>query len=1157
MANKEYDVLSPRSHVLKRPDVWIGSEIPRLQKIHIFNPETQKMTETKILLAPALERLYLEGISNAFNNAEEAFRSGLNPGSIDIWVDERSVRIKNRGHPIKMERTDKIAGKKIWIPELIFGYLYSSSNFKNEENSGVGRNGIGVKAINIMSVKFKVIVQDPIRKKKFIGLWTENMSHLEKTVEVCSSKLEAYTEIEYEADFERFGVKEYSPDIINLFYRHALDYSFTMKIPITFNNVDYNFSFFKDFISLYFNQEDCDKALFFSEWDPERNPLKDKTTSLKAVSCNPMKHSPIIEVCILDVPGTMLSYCNGMLTHDGGIHVKKCLAEFTRGIKTQISDLELKPSDISKRISMIISLRAMNPKYNSQEKKVLTFPDINPTFPNSLFVKIKNWSLLERIKEELRVKAIKEDNKNIKTKKNTRLILTKGEDCNYAGKKPELCTLYICEGESASSYPKKMAALKGGNKNTQGVYPLKGVPMNVDNFDFEKFLKNKEFQDLRSLLGLEFDTDYSLEHNFKKLRYHTVLFIGDPDVDGFHIISLLINMFNKYFPSLIEMGIIYYFRLFPIKVFKLKNKNNKIERTEYARYFTKRDYEDEAHLYTDTNKYYVKYFKGLASSDNEGIKNDILNVPYVRIINDSTGKEALRLAFDKKMSNARKEWISLKRDNYDPILDIISKKPFYMTQTITNYLDNSLMLFNLSNLYRALPSIYDGLKECQRKIIWGALNMWLIKSKKTDARVSQFSPFTAELTSYEHGEVSLSKAVIKMSQAFTGTNNLPYFSSESQTGDIDLGPSITPDPRYIYINIHHWVRFAFDLELLNLMESQVYDNCKIEPKWIPCAIPLGVVNGACGISTGFSCNIANHNPIEVIDYLIDKCHHSKTLNKLEPYYAKFKGNIITGNGIQEIILPGDIDNEQGEEIINTIQGKCFRTYGNYTVEYDTKKKCNVIIVSDLPIGRWFSVYRKFLEGLLKHDPPLISDFMDNSNVMTGKSYYKIYGFTGKINHENLGLVKSFPQKNMVLVDNEGYPHRIDNVEILMDKHYDNMINLYIKLSISVINKIKEKIKYISSEILFLELLENKTIIVENHQTLEILSKLDEYKIPHDIYFKMKISDRAKDKLDRKIESLKILNQELKLEKNKTPENRYLEKLVNLKEYLIESNWESY
>lgn len=1160
MAEKEYDVLSPRSHVLKRPDVYIGSEVPCLQKLHIFNPETQKMVKTKIFVAPALERLYLECISNAFNNAEEAFRSGLNPGVIDIWVTPKSVRIKNRGHPIKMEKTDKIPGKKLWNPELIFGYLYSSSNFKDDGNTGVGRNGIGVKAINIMSTVFRVKVQDAIRKKKFVGTWTENMTHLEKTVEKCSSKVESYTEIKYIADFERFGVQDYSNDVINLFYRHALDYSFTIKVPITFNGLEHNVSFIKDFIKLYFEPDDCDKALFFSQWDPERNPLKNgKITSLKPVVCNPMKHSPIIEICIVDVPKTVLSYCNGMLTHNGGIHVRRCMSEFAKGIKTQI-DFEIKPSELTKRVSMIISLRALNPKYNSQEKKVLTFPDFDLKFTDVLFSKIKSWSLLDRIREELRIKAIKDDQKIVKSKKNTRLIMKKGEDSNLAGKKPELCTLYICEGESATSYPKKMAAVKGG-KDFFGYYPLKGVPMNVDNFEFENFLKNKEFQDLRSMLGLEFDTDYSLEHNLKKLRYHTIVICADADVDGFHIVSLLINMFNKYFPSLIEMGLIYYLRLFPIKVFKISTKKGKTERIEHARFFTKRDYEAEAHLYSDANKYYVKYFKGLASSNDAGILNDIKNVPYVRIISTSDSKKALRLAFDKKMSDERKAWITEKREDYDPILETVSRKPFYMSQTITNYLDNSLMLFNLSNLYRALPSMYDGFKECQRKIMWAAINMWIVKNKHTDSRVSQFSAYAAELSHYEHGEMSLSKAVIKMSQNFCGSNNLPNFLAEGQMGDRDGGLSEIPDARYPYIRLHRWCYHTFDLDLIRLVKLRISDNCEIEPEYIPSYIPIGVVNGSNGISTGYSNFMPNHNPIHVIDYLVDKCNNVETSVKLEPYYVKFEGRVdVSNETIEELVLSGDMGEDETETFEITkkiVKGTSFRTYGNYTVSYNAKKKCDVITITELPIGRWFKIYRKFLEKLMTSEPPLLQNFIDKSNVMTGRPYYELYGFSLAVNHINLGLVKSFPQKNMVSIDNEGYPQKIESVEKLMDIHYNKMIELFIELSRVKIRSIEAKIEYTTFEILFLELLESKEIIVEGHQTEEILDKLDKHHIPHEIYKKMKICERATDKLKKKTEALKMLNKELKLEKKTRPEQRYVEKLISLRKVLIDDEWESY
>lgn len=1140
--------LSPRSHFLTRPQVWIGSEVPEEQNTWIF--DGKKMKNIKLNFAPALERLYLEGISNAFNNAELGYRQGINPGIVKVWMDDESIIIKNYGLPIILDKTKAVKGKKILRPEAIFGHLFTSTNFNEATTArtGVGMNGIGAKAINIMSSYFCVTIVDTTTKQKYKGIWQNNMREYQEEIK-STSALRNSTTLEYRVEFNRFGATKYTPELKGLFLRHLIDYSFTLKVPVEFNDEKYFFPDLREFVELYF--PDTVKGIYFQRWDPERSP--GELWNTKRVKFNPKKHTPIYELAIIDYPGVVLSYCNGMLTHNNGIHVNCCFKEFTAQVRKMVPP-ELDLSRLKKNISIILSCRVENPKYNSQEKKVLVSPEIYPQISGDIYNKIKKWDLFERLKNQITELAIKKFNSETKKNKGKRLILNKGEDANKAGKKPEICSLYLCEGDSATSYPKKMIALKGG-KDFYGYYPLKGVPMNVCNFSTDKFLENKEFRDIMNIMGLKLNVDYKKKENLKELRYHKLIICADADVDGFHITSLLINMFNKYFPSLIELGIVYYFRIYPIKIFKTLKKNGKIERIEVARFSTKREYEDRAHEFTDS-VYYVKYYKGLASSSDASIIQDLKNVPIVRFIPDHDCEEKLRLAFDDKKADCRKEWIENFRDEYDPQLSETNVER-ELLQNITNYIDTNLMLFNISNLHRALPSKFDGLKESQRKILWGAINYWIVKNKTTDCKVAQFASYVAELTAYEHGELSLSKAIIKMAQNFTSTNNLPIFVAEGQFGDRDGGGiKDAPNPRYPFIRLHEWCKKAIPLELVRLIPLRKNDGVDTEPEFIPCIVPLVLINGTLGMATGYSSNIPNHNPIEIIDYLIQKCSGIEPDIILEPYYVKFKGTIQVGDKIDEYDIEKITElaekSEKAEVLSETKQNvRNFKTFGKYKVG-----KHNIIKITELPIGRWFKVYRTFLEQLMNSEPKLLEDFEDNCNVMTNTPKYTLYGFKPEINHKNLGLVKSFPLSNMYLIDINGVPVKAKNVYEIIEMYYDKMITVFSLLGDKIIQDLEEKIQYLILEIKFLKLLASKKIITDNKSLEEIYQAMENYEIPKDLLDKLKLSDRSEDKIKEREKKLEKLESELEIQKNLTPQKRWISRLCELKTFLIDTNWEN-
>ena len=205
---------------------------------HPFNFNNDTCLSSNITFPSGCERLMLEILSNSADNIVRSRQSGINPGKIIMSMDRNTVIIRNGGVPIPIEIKQ---GTLIYIPELIFGTLLTSSNYEGERH-GIGRNGIGAKACNIYSKYFKVVVADSIRKLLYTQVWTDNMLvRTDPVIEPYASS-ESFVETTYVMDFERFKYKEYPDEAFYLFARHCIDISFTLKIEVIFNGKSYDFS---------------------------------------------------------------------------------------------------------------------------------------------------------------------------------------------------------------------------------------------------------------------------------------------------------------------------------------------------------------------------------------------------------------------------------------------------------------------------------------------------------------------------------------------------------------------------------------------------------------------------------------------------------------------------------------------------------------------------------------------------------------------------------------------------------------------------------------------------------------------------------------------------------------------------------------------------
>ena len=169
---------------------------------------------------------------------------------------------------------------------------------------------------------------------------------------------------------------------------------------------------------------------------------------------------------------------------------------------------------------------------------------------------------------------------------------------------------------------------------------------------------------------------------------------------------------------------------------------------------------------------------------------------------------------------------------------------------INTILDQQVLLYAQSSVYRAIPSFLDGLKESQRKIIY-----YVYKHQNQHLKVANLASAVSNAMDYKHGEVSLQEAIVKLAQDFGGTNNCNLLVPDGQFGS-RWNPNNAASARYIYTQASDWLKKFFKqtdeaLYIYNISD----DGEQIEPKFMLPIVPLFLINGALGIATGFSTKI--------------------------------------------------------------------------------------------------------------------------------------------------------------------------------------------------------------------------------------------------------------------------------------------------------------
>ena len=1105
---EQYQKVTQYEHILKRPDSYIGSIEFQKERLWVYNSETEKLEFREVKYVPGLFKIFDEILVNAADNYQND--KSMKYIKVTIDRDKNTIKIKNGGRGIPIEIHKKY---NMYVPQLIFGNLLTSSNYNDDVKKVTGgRNGYGAKLTNIYSKTFIVETAYSEKGKKYYQKFYNNMLKFDEPKIEDYSK-DDYTCITFEPDLSRFGMTELDDDIVALFEKRVFDMAgITPKsVSVYLNNKKLNVKNFEDYIHMY-----LDASKEEDEMDP---PIVYESPHERWEVGMSLSESQFQQV----------SFVNAISTTKGGKHVDYCVEKIIKVIMEKIAkkdkNLNIKPQHIKQHLWIFVNCLIENPVFSSQTKETLTSKkeDFGSEFEFSdTFLKnVIKTNIVERC---LRYAKTREEEKNLRklnsgTKKTARLIgIEKLDDANWAGtKNSSKCTLILTEGDSAKSLA--MAGIEVVGRDAFGCFPLRGKLLNVRECSTHKILKNQEIQYLMKILGIKIGETYT---DVKNLRYGSILIMTDQDVDGSHIKGLIINFIHTFWPSLIKLN--GFMRQFITPILKASKGK------EVKSFYTIPEYEKWVKSMKNNVKgWKIKYYKGLGTSSNKEAQEYFANIQRHRIdfeYKDEKDDESIDMAFNKKKAEERKNWLMNFDPNTPPLNLDVSKISY------NKFINRELILFSMYDNQRSIPSVCDGLKPSERKILYGCFK----KNLREEIKVAQLVGYISEHTAYKHGEQSLAGTIVAMAQNFVGSNNINLLMPNGQFGTRNKGGKDCASSRYIFTELNKVTRHLFNQNDSPLMDYIFEEGQKIEPKWYLPIIPMILVNGCEGIGTGWRSQLPCFNPHEIIKSLKSKLK-GKGFTSLQPWYKGYQGEIIENK-----------DNK-GHYIVT----------GQYHWDEENPKK---VIITEIPIKKWTEDYKYFLQELMgieiisrnneennkkkgkgngrkksqdksnneeeekqkkKKKEIIVEDIRENHTynrvcfeVTLLDEYAKKFKQDDELFKKTFNLTSNINIKNMVLFSPEGKLKKYNSIEEILQTFYDLRLNYYVLRKEYMISLLKKEVATLSNKARFIKMVIEDEIVIKRKKRAVLVNELYELKFDTQTMLNEK-KQKTKEEIHREME----------------------------------------
>lgn len=620
--NKEYNaeqiqVLEGLEAVRRRPGMYIGSTSSR-----------------------GLHHLVYEIVDNSIDEALAGFCKNI---TVTIGKDNTiEVTDDGRGMPVDLHSKMNKPAVEVIHTVLHAGGKFGGGGYKV---SG-GLHGVGASVVNALSEWFVVEIK---RNGKLHRIEFERGATI-KPLEVIGESEATGSKTIFKPDFQIFDELIFDYNTLQHRLRELAFLNKGISISLTdereetpVSNTYYYEGGIKEFVQ-YINSN--------------KNPIHENTLYYESQIDN-----NVVEISMQYTDSyseSVFSFANNINTHEGGTHLSGFRSALTRVMNDYArkknflkeKDTNLTGEDIREGVTAIISVKLEEPQFEGQTKTKLGNSEMRGIVESVTSELIAMF--LEENPDDARIiidKCLRSAKAREAARKARELTRRKGllegltlpgklADCSE--KNPELCEIYIVEGDSAGG-----SAKQGRDRGIQAILPLRGKIMNVEKANFTRIFNSAEIRAMITAFGCGIGDEFDVE----KLRYHKIIIMTDADVDGAHIRTLLLTFFFRYMRELIENGHIY---IAQPPLYKVKKGREE--------YYTYSDKELDALLNDIGRKgITIQRYKGLGEMDPEQLWNTTMN-PEVRTvikvdINDAVEADMIFSTLMGEKVDPRREFI--------------------------------------------------------------------------------------------------------------------------------------------------------------------------------------------------------------------------------------------------------------------------------------------------------------------------------------------------------------------------------------------------------------------------------------------------------------------------------------------------------------------
>lgn len=908
--------IDPFTHALKRPDSTLGSVLTEEKKIWV-STDRDSIAKKKIMYNHGLVHIVSEAISNAIDNrwreggenmTEIAISIDLQKSVISVFNNGPHIPVKRKTYEFRNRTLDELTRAKLYPAQIYYGEMLAGTNFKDNDGAkSSGRNGIGAKLANIFSEWFIVEHADPENHLRLSQRYESNGTVREKPVIEPYKRKKGWVRVTFKPDLKRFCYPsadnlKLDQDFVSCLRKKAYDCALITGVNVRFVVDDNEEAISVRSLTKYAKLYDSDELTLIRLVAPNDDECVVVDISHKVSSLASSKGVDNI------------SFINGVHTEMGGKHVDAWTDAVITRLRMKLNERKFKKGeelrctikDLYPYLRLYVRAEITpRPSFDGQVKSKMVAPVVNLCNSSNsdvlegwrkkldkVVTAMIGWPFVVKLDEKLSIRNQHSKIPKVASVKPGAFNNDFCQDASDAGKPGNKAALLISEGKSAAALAKKGIDFIKGYASF-GVIAIRGKFINVRKASDIRTGNNAEVRMLMGMLGLDFEKTYEKKKERKTLRYQRgARLFTDADDDGIHIRGLLLNFFHVFWPALIRHMYITSLNT-PICMVTSGKKCTPFYSLEEFRSATIRGQ--------------VRYLKGLGSSEKKDVEvyfSDPKLVTFTPCEDEEDTNEVMNLGFGKTGTKERKPWITkclpCPSEDSNRAVDFEEDKPHVIPPyvyegelPVPEFINDQLIIFDLTSLPRAIPNMYDSFKQAQRKVFYAAS----LEGRNSMIDMERLQGAVKKETRYHHGSSSMYEVIIGMAQRFVGANNVPLLEEGGMFGTRNDGGSDHAAPRYLATRVEEIAGKIYIKDDERLYTRSVEDNEEVEYKMYVPIVPMVLVNGATGMACGFSTEIPNHSMLEVIR-AVRQWVNDEDIDPIPVDYRGYKGkiNMITVKG---------------------------------------------------------------------------------------------------------------------------------------------------------------------------------------------------------------------------------------------------------------------